>query len=115
MPNPITLKQLKYQVYKDYQVNDSRQLKKVSNLAVKLDLRYKKNWQILVKYHEDHEVNNIILLADYIPKKGNSLETINTLLKSLNEDLAAFKKKIESDLVNIRKKDQKFKKILTYL
>ncbi len=112
MPNRITLKQLKNKVYKYYQVNNSQQLKKVSNCAAKLDLRYKKNWQILVK---DNEVDKIISLADYIPTKGNGLETTNTLLKSINEDLAVFKKKIESDFVKLRKKEQKFKKLLTYL
>lgn len=110
----ISFKELKNQVLNHYKVKNSQQLKKISTLAAKLDLRYKKNWQVLSE-NINSSMNNLISLANYVVEKGNGLNLVDTGLKSLSEDLADFEKKIETDFENKRKKSRKFRESLTYL
>lgn len=108
----LTLKQLKVTVYKQYQVENSHQLKKISPLAAQSDLRYKKSWYMLEKNEPN---NNVVSLAVHIAEKGHALNVLDTGLKSLESDLAAFKDKIKSDFTNKRKNSKKYRDSLTYL
>lgn len=108
----MTLKQLKIKVYEQYQVKNSQQLKLTSSLASQLDLRYKKSWYLL---QEKKPHSNIISLANHISNKNNASDILDSGLKSLESDLAAFEAKIKLDQQEKRKKSQKYRDSLTYL
>ncbi|MEM8672789.1 MAG: hypothetical protein AAGF83_02785 [Cyanobacteria bacterium P01_G01_bin.67] len=108
----MTLKQLKVIVYEQYQVENSRQLKIAYSLAARLDLRYKKSWHLL---QENKPHSNIISLANHISSKNNASDILDSGLKSLESDLAAFEAKINSDHEEKSTKSQKYRKSLTYL
>lgn len=112
--NPKTLQQLKELTYKLYQVNDSKQLKNKNTVAAKLDLRYKKNWLLLLK-NSNKYMDNVISLASHIAKKDNADLALDTGLQSLGEDLAVFEQKIESDFASKRNNSKKYRESLTYL
>ncbi|MEM8718595.1 MAG: hypothetical protein AAGE84_04705 [Cyanobacteria bacterium P01_G01_bin.39] len=108
----MTLKQLKIKVYEQYQVNNSQQLKLTSSLASQLDLRYKKSWYLL---EENEHHSNIISLANHISSKNNASDILDSGLKSLKSDMAAFEVKIKSDHEAKRTKSQKYRESLSYL
>ncbi|MEM7761446.1 MAG: hypothetical protein AAF298_25460 [Cyanobacteria bacterium P01_A01_bin.40] len=108
----MTLKQLKVRVYEQYQVENSRQLKIASSLAAQLDLRYKKSWNLL---QESKPHSNIISLANHISRKNNASDILDSGLKSLESDLAAFEAKIKSDHEEKRTKSKKYRESFTYL
>lgn len=113
-PKQITLQQLKIIVLEQYQVESSKQLKKICNLAAKLDLRYKKSWNRLIN-ENDITNGSVVSIADHVVRKGNALDMLDTGLQSLSEDLAAFEEKIESDFALRRKNSKKYRESLTYL
>ncbi len=110
----IKLHQLKNLAYKFYEVNNSKQLKKNSKVAAKLDLRYRKNWQLLVD-NSNKYTDNVISLASHIARKDNAATALDTGLQSLGEDLSAFEQKIESDFADKRNNSKKYRESLTYL
>ena len=110
----LTLRQLKAEVYKQYQVENSQQLKKTSTLAAKLDLRYKKSWHLL-KSQGDKSMDNVVSLANHIASQENAVDILDTGLRSLGEDLSAFEQKIELDFAEKRENSQKYRESLTYL
>jgi|GEM_PF-5881157 len=111
-PQVITLKQLKFTVYEQYQVENSRQLKQSSSLAAQSDLRYKKSWYLL---KENKPNDNVVSLASHIVNKGQTLDALETGLKSLKSDAIAFREKIKSDFADKRENSQKYRESLTYI
>ena len=113
-PNQLTLRQLKATVYEQYQVISSQELKKVSALAARLDLRYKQSWNVLIG-EADMSSKNVISLASHVAKKDRPVSIVKKGLESLSEDLKAFSDKIESDFAGKTKASQKYRESLTYL
>lgn len=112
--NQIALKQLKSKVYVQHQVINSQELKRVSDLAARLDLRYKKSWNTLIDQNAMSD-NNVIFLASHVAKKDHADSIVKIGLESLSQDLATFGDRIESDFTEKRKASQKYRESLTYL